>query len=245
MSAVVVQSITPQTLNGGDTLDISFGSPVTPGNTVIVELSIYNSTDSTLAVSDNQGNGAYSALTTATASNDQARAAQFYKENVAASGTFTITINPALGSGNYIVASALEVSGLETSSVLRDSGNNQAANTATDASVATAGSAAVAGDFVVANVLVAIDSSSNVNLGAAATTGYTNIGVFQNYTSINSFSGDYKVAGAGGSQTANWSHDSTAGLASNGWAAVIGVYKTAGGGGGTSIPVIQHHRLRH
>lgn len=214
------------------TMALSFGTLPAAGNLIVVPHNGWHSSNYTVtSVSDNQGNGNYTSIGTGVAYSGAAtRAYQHYKENIGSpSGTFTVTVDPVQAADNYTAGVAIEYSGAATSSVLRDSGTNSGNNTSTDASVTSAGSSAQVGDGVVVNALVVISGDTNVTWGAAATTGYNNRAQEANWTAHMTISADEKIASGSGSQSANWSHDATSG-ASNGWAAIMGVYAQAAAG---------------
>jgi len=231
MAIALDQSTTQQDLsNQGATSSYSFGTLPAVGSLVIVLIDAWFTTGyDVTSIDDNQGNGTYTILKNASAING-ARGIIAYKENVASSGTFTITITHTGATGNYLNTRALSFTGVATSSPLDVSATNSGQTTATDANVTSA--ATVNGNaLVVAQCSVAIAASTNVSLGANATTGYTNDLIYQDFAAICAGSGDHKiVATAGAAQSANWSHDNTDNGV-DGWTAVIGVFKEAAAGG--------------
>jgi hypothetical protein len=228
MAISLDQSTTTQTyVDVGGSSTLSFGTAPAPGAFVCLFLSGWHSSGYDVStVTDNQGNGNYSLVRHGTVAN-KARAVLAYKENVASSGTFTITINHASGSGNYLVAAAASFIGVAASAPLDQTGTASGVNTATDANV-TSGATLNTEELVCAVCSVGISGSSDVHLGSSAATGYTNVMLYQDFTNICAGSGDFKVVSptGGAAQSASWSHDPTTG-GSNGWTAAIATFKAA------------------
>ena len=224
-AVTVTQSSSPASNGGGDaTLEVSFGSLPAAGSTVVMAFSMYGTSGFGTTCTDNQGNGAYTRAEIATESGNGDTAEIWYKANIGSpSGTFTVTCTATVSV--YAWGVLLELDGVNNSNPIRDTGTNTGHATSTDASVTSAGSSAAVGDLAVVTVVVKI-SSSNVNLGANATTGYTNVSLQQNYSAITSQSADYKEIGSAGSQSANWSHDAAT-PDPYGWACVMAIFEAA------------------
>jgi hypothetical protein len=228
MAISLDQSTTTQTYaSAGGSSNLSFGTAPTPGAFVCVFVAGWHDSGYDVStVTDNQGNGNYSLVRHGTAAN-KARGVLAYKETVASSGTFTITINHAGGSANYLIAAAASFTGVAASSPLDQTATSSGTDTATDANV-TSGATVDMEELVCAVCSVGISFSSDVHLGANAETGYTNVMLYQDFTNICAGSGDFKVVSptGGAAQSANWSHDATTG-GSNGWTAAIATFKAA------------------
>jgi len=228
--AIAYVKQTPQgTLSGGDSTTMSFGSLPSAGNFIVVGISNWDagSTDQALAVSDNQGNTYYEAITSD--ESGDAVASIWYAYNIGSpTGTFTVTINPA-GTDDYLAACAAEFSGLTTT----DPKDVTVKSIGTNTSPVCGPTATTnqADELVIAVVQVSA-SDPTVGLDVPATTGYTNIEVEQDSSGIQGLSMDYKIVSSTGTQSAAWGTlDATP---SGGWAGVIATFKAAGGGGGGS-----------
>lgn len=149
----------------------------------------------------------------------------WYAEDVNG-GACTVTVDPTAASNNDLAWAAAEFSGIETVASIDQTAQNTAANTATDANVTT-GATTQADELVLAVAQVSISGDADVAWGAAATTSYTNIAQYPDFTTINSISFDFKVVAVAEAQSANWSHDPCNGLAKNSWGCVVATFKSA------------------
>lgn len=145
---------------------------------------------------------------------------------VTTGGSCTVTITPNATSANYITWHVASWTG-SAASPLDQHTKNVGTNTATDSNVTAPGANAQNDMLVMAACSPAIGSSGNVHLGAAASTGYTNIAIYQAYNVINSISADYKIISAGETSSASWSHDDCNVAAKDSWGAVIATFKAA------------------
>jgi hypothetical protein len=227
MAIAFVQKTPQGDLLGGDSGTLSFGSLPAAGSLIVVGVSNWDSgsADQALAVSDNQGNTYYEAITSD--ESGDAVASIWYAYNIGSpTGTFTITINPA-GSGDYYSACAAEFSGLTTPDP-KDTTVKSAGTDTTPVCGPTA-TPTQADELVIAVVQVS-SSDPTVGLDVPATVGYTNIEVEQDSTNIQGLSMDYKIISAAAAQSAAWGTLDAS--PSGGWSAVIATFKAAGGGGG-------------
>lgn len=102
----------------------SFGSLPTVGNMVVVLVSRSGSSGATLSVSDNQGNTYTKAVESATVGPCNTSSI-WYAPVGTSSGTFTVTVtNTGTAGSSYISATALEYSGLASSSVVDQTNSN-------------------------------------------------------------------------------------------------------------------------
>jgi hypothetical protein len=157
------------------------------------------------------------------AGGDRATIDLYFAENVAG-GADTVTVTGA--TSTYLAWAPAEFSGIATTSSKDQAASNTATNTSTDANI-TSGTTSQPHELVLAVATAGIAGDINVAWGAAATTGYTNIGQFPNWNDILSVSFDYKIISSVGAQSANWSHDPCTGDTYNGWAAIIGTFRAA------------------
>jgi hypothetical protein len=240
MAIATGQTISKQSnVEAGSTASASFGTAPAAGSLVLIGLvGWHDSGYDVTSVTDNKGN-AYTIVKAAVAGRQRAVIA--YAENVSSGGTFTVTINNAGGSGNYLSWAAIEVTGVAASS------SADQTSTATDAGPQANDATVTTGATVTANELVfavmSLSSSGSSNLHITSPGGYTNLASEQDFAAQNGFSADYKIISATGAQTAAWAHDDATGTdnpspggSSYGWTAAIATFKEAGGASSSLFP---------
>lgn len=141
----------------------------------------------------------------------------------ASAGVTAITINHTNGSSNYIRARAFSWCGQAAS--MADQTGQGTNTTGTSTTVSTSGPTTNADELVVAVIQVGI-VSSDVHLGANATTGYTGVFREQDYVLYVAGGSDYKTISAIETPSATWSHDDVTGA--EGTASLIATFKLAG-----------------
>lgn len=229
MALAYVKDTGVQTASGVPDDNGSFGTLPSAGNAIFVMSGGWHTTPYTVdTVTDNQSN---------TYTEDKEKVTgggsggiQIYSDiDIGTpSGTFTITVDPTQASSNYMVWLAVEFSGVADSAAVDLSESTSSATG--DAALTTAGTTAQADELVLALAGVSNDDP-NVNL-TNPTTGYTELGAYQNSNAILGFHASYKIVSATGTQSATWTHDNTS---QDGWAAIICTYKAAAGGGASSF----------
>ena len=107
----IIQRTSVVTATSSADVTLTFGSLPTPGHAVFVAVAMKATLGTEgVTISDNQSNS-YTSEVAPNANN--CKAAMAYAYNVAASGTFTITVHPT-GTTQTTVAEAFEVSGFGT-----------------------------------------------------------------------------------------------------------------------------------
>ncbi len=201
-------------------VSLAFDSDVTAGNHIIDLVSWYDTSTPNLPVggiTDTQSNTHTIAIQTDTT---EASVAIGYAENVAAGAT-TVTIDPD-NTGLYFTAAIVEWSGLASSGSLDKITSNT--GTSNSPSVGPTATLSQADEVIFALAVARIPGSSDVGFDVPATTGYTNIYVFQDWTLICSHASDYKEVSNTAGQSAAWG---TLTSASANWAAVLATFKVA------------------
>lgn len=213
----------------GATTNGSFGTLPAVGNHVFVGSALWTSGVLGIdAVTDNQSNSYAEDKDKGATSNTTAT---LYSCKVAtSSGTFTITIDPASASGNYMNWCAVEFSGLDATTHLDRTG--EGTNTTGDA-LATASAANTTADGVAIGVAAIYNGDTDINIGDTPPSGYTNIAVYENADAVIGYSFVYKIYSSSETSSAQWAHDNTSQVE---WAAVIGTYKAAAGAVATVFP---------
>lgn len=185
-------------------------------------------TSSTLLVTDNQGNtytvpdelretgtGATTFPLTTT------YAALAHKENVASSGTFTISFNTQVN-GSYYSCGAVAFSGAATSSALdvHTAGGTIDANQSSQGT-GTTGTTSQADSVAV----TALSVRNGISVTSLTVSGYT-VTASQPDGANHTVGGlAYKILSATGTQTATWTYGATSGNATDDHAGLIAVYK--------------------
>jgi hypothetical protein len=211
------------------TTDGSFATLPSVNNHVVVCVSCYDgdSGQGLSTVTDNQGSNTYAGDATGSeATTGDCFAAIWSCKVAASSGTFTITIDPVVASGLYAAWTAVEFSGLDTTTHKDQTGNNN--NTAGDANATAGGVNTTTGGVAVACASVS-NSDTDINISDTPPTGYTNIQFEEDALNVMGFASVYKVYSSSETSSATFTHDNTS---QSGWAAAIVTYKDAGGGGG-------------
>lgn len=226
MPATVVQSSTRVNFGGtSTTLNLSL-TGVAAGNSIIVEVSAFNSA-SAANISANDG-GAYSVHQgTQAGGGVGATAAILWRHNVT-SGNKTITVTTDASNGNrYGWARAMEVSGLVDAVPNVTMPAASGANGGTSNAPATGSSSAtsVANCFVVAALAVS-GGGADAGIDSPATTGYTAHWVDNDFTTEMAGAADYKSVSSTGAQSAAWGTLTGSYL----WAAALAAFEEAAGG---------------
>lgn len=229
--ATVVQTATGHLIPAGTTRTLTFPNAVTAGNTIIVAVTAYDSANAvTWSVTDNK-NGAtvytvadyVSAVITGA---ERENAGIVYIENTAGStGANSFIVSIAFTHGdvsNASVCSAMEVSGLKTSSSIDRHNNNSQISSSTSANVAnTLANQSSTGLSVATMVLYAGSATEGISL-----TGYTNVDVIQDGNSANPSSVDYKVLSATETTSVTYTHSHSL---QTGWVAALSTFQDVGG----------------
>lgn len=215
--AIAVDKTKGATLGASvSSITMSFASLPAAGSAVFVFFTSWHTNAHNQSVSDNQGN-TYTLLDYVdgfVASGSVYRTSIYYCAAIGTpSGTFTVTTTSSQ-SGTYFVCSMASFTGCKQNSFIRYYGHSsQSSVTSTDANK-TSDSSPIAGDLVLA--VGSLANSSNSPIGSCSS-GYTNIGSYDDYTAYGSQSSNYKIASANGAQSASWSH------ADNRWGVIMAV----------------------
>ena len=210
MVIAFVQSKSTQ-IAGTSSVNLSFDSPVTAGNCVVVFTTSWFYQSS--GVTDNQSGNTYNSLVAIDAGAGNPHARVFGTLNVAASGTFTATVSfPGNADATIIIA---EFSGVATSGAAEVA--NTAAGTGTAVSVSTSGATTDAGDALVG--IVTHDGST-----MAITETYSLIAEQENNSSSQSGNAQYRLPGSIDTHALAWTMAS-----STGWIAAVVALKPAAG----------------
>lgn len=223
MTAALVGDSGIQTASSVTSDAVAYSPNPTSGNLLAVAIAGWNTPNFAMStVTDTQSN-AYTEAIALDFTDFQDHISVWYSENITG-GANTVTLTPT-GSGNYMAWVAMEFSGLLTASALDITATNTGFETATDANV-TSGTTNQANELVLAVAAAAISGSSDVEWGASAATGYTNVAQYENYSAIQTISVEYKVVSSVGAQSAAWEHVA-ASSSGDGWGAAIVTFKEA------------------
>lgn len=208
MAGSLVQATSKQ-VSGVSSTTISFASSVTAGSFIAVfTTSWFNNSSS---ATDNQSGNSYSSLV----AGDVGGASPFVRilgaHNVAASGTFTVTVNFA-GSADATIIIA-ELSGVATSSAAEVA--NYSTGSSSSPSVSTSGATTDAGDMLIG--MLTHDGST-----MAITETYSLIAEQENNSSSQGGSAQYRLPGSTGTHSLTWTLASSAG-----WIAAVVALKPA------------------
>ena len=224
MAVAYVKDTGIKTASSFATTTGSFATLPTVGNHVIVGSGLW--TSGTLgidAVTDNQSNS-YAENGDPGIGNGTAT---LYSCKVAtSSGTYTLTLDPTSASGNYAAWGAVEVSGLDATTHLDQTG--EGTGTTTGDVLATASGANSTADGIAIAVAAQVASDTDINISDTPPSGYTNIIFYENSSAIIGFSMVYKIYSASETSSAQFVHDNTS---QEEWAGVIATYKMAAAGG--------------
>lgn len=225
MAVSVVQNSGKKQGNNVASASGSFASLPAAGNCVMVPISInHDPSHANTSVTDNQSN---TYTKQAQMLDNKNQADLFADFSIGSpSGTFTVTVSPAFTSNNYITFVLLEISGLQTTSVLDQTATANIASPATSTTVGPTGTTAQADELVVA---VLSTETGDTNLNLTVPSGYTEIATEQNGNSLAGHQSAYKIVTATGTQSATWTHDGTANTGS-----LIATFKAAAAGGSAS-----------
>ncbi len=197
----------------------TFRNTPTAGNMVAVLVGGWDSGGFTISsLTDNQGN-TYTKRAEPASSVNSSRCSIWTCENIAASGTFTITITSS-SAGSYIEATMIEIEGADTSSSTDVTATATGTNTATDANVTAGGNIAQANELWLSCCTIGISSSTNVGLLTPTNVDWYNIRVNQNFSGNVAFSADYYVSSSVVTPAVQYSHNATTG-AGNGWTCAL------------------------
>jgi hypothetical protein len=213
----VVQSASAN--NGGASstaLSVSFASPPTPGNAVIV---IWSSRElaSVTALADNQAGNTYSSVVVETSSANGVDSEIWWEPAVVgSSGTFTVT-GTASATAEFVIT-IVEVSGLTGV----DKTKAQGAENDTETLTATAAAANTnANDLVIANMATGFTNTA-IGISSPANTGYTSLSLIPG---TGSYEGvvqtSFKIVSAIETSSANW----TSTTAFNGAAGTLATFR--------------------
>lgn len=226
MAAAYVRDTGKVSGAGVSSIGLSFGTAPAVNNHVVAGCSAWNDPQITsITWSDNKSNSwAQNVSRLDPPAGTSGAIASIGSAKVATSGgTFTVTVAPNLGSGNYIEAVAAEYSGLDTTTHLDKTGNNQW-TAGTSVATVTASAANSQADALVFAVLLLDAGDSNLNI-TTPTTGYSSLATQQDSNTTIGFNASYKVVSSNAAaDSAAWNHDLSRG------AAVIATYKAASGG---------------
>lgn len=216
------------TNTGASSSAASFATLPTAGATVICPIggADYSATDIDWlsGVADNQGNGAYTIIKKAPATGGNSLAALAYKENVASSGTFTVTVTATNSSLVFFSWGCASFTSMPTSSSVDQQATGGAITAETSLSVTT-GTTTQADELVVAALAIdANDAALNI---AQSTGGFTNLYLQNDGQLVGGFRADYKIVASTATYNTNWTFDSA-----DSSAGVIATFKAAAGGGG-------------
>lgn len=197
----------------------TFRNTPTAGNMVAVLVGGWDSGGFTISsLTDNQGN-TYTKRAEPASSVNSSRCSIWTCENIAASGTFTITITSS-SAGSYIEATMIEIEGADTSSSTDVTATATGTNTSTDANVTGGGNIAQANELWLSCCTIGISSSTNVGLLTPTNVDWYNIRVNQNFSGNVAFSADYYVSSSVVTPAVQYSHNATTG-AGNGWTCAL------------------------
>jgi hypothetical protein len=210
----------------------SFGTLPAAGNMIVVLVSGWHngSTFNVTAVTDNQGN-TYTRVVDST-NVGGCKAEIWHCPSIGSpSGTFTITIDPADASANYLEWVAVEVSGQAISPADRN-----AENTGTEATTATSGTTAALSQADEIVFALASLSSSDTTLNIGTPAGYTEISEQENSQATIGHHAAYKIVASTAAVSAEWTYDQVE--ESIDWGAVIATFRAATGAA-SSRPAFQ------
>lgn len=174
------------------------------------------------SITDNQGNGTYTLIKKAPPSGGKASSAIFYKENVASSGTFTLTFTATNDTLIGISWRGLSFTGVALASPADQSQTGGVDGASTSLSITT-GSTQQADELVIAcGALLGDGTDVDLNI-TQNTAGYTNFIIHENNVTFPGAIGDYKIVAGIGTQNTNWSYDTVS--ASGSSAGVIATFK--------------------
>ena len=210
--------------NVGSTASKSFSALPAVGNLITVRVTGWHTSGYTATVpTDNQGN-TYTQRATRDNQGAPGRTRVYLYDTVVAtsSGTFTITLNNVQSSGNYINWTAVEHSGIATSSQFDVAATQLEAGSSTSTTCTTA-TTAQADELVVA-VIGTAHNSTNDGIADPPTTGYTSRSVYQNSATIIGHESADKIVSATGTQSATWTYNTAP---STGACSAVATYKQA------------------
>jgi len=211
----------------------SFGSLPTAGNLIVVHCITWNGNNNAdwpwNGVTDNQGNVYQLAVKSAKGANG-GRCAVYYAENIGTpSGTFTVTVWPdPHGGGSYIVAAAVEYSGMSGTLLLDKTATNSGSSTTPSTGTTAATTQATE---VVAGVMAILAGQASITVGVVSP-------VFVEECEELSFAympgeGDDRIVTSTGTQSCSWTCATT-----GEWVACIATFKSTGTPAGPSgVPV--------
>jgi hypothetical protein len=215
--AIVQSASNTNAGSASTTLSVSFSSPPTPGNAVIVVWSSRELNNLT-GLADNQAGNTYSSVVIETSSANGVDSEIWWEPAVVgSSGTFTVT-GTSSASDEFVVT-IVEVSGL---SGVVDRTRAQGATNDTETLTATATAANTnANDLVIANMATGFTNTA-IGISSPANTGYTSLNL-QNGTGA--YNGvvqtSFKIVTAIETSSANW----TSTTAFNGAAGTLATFK--------------------
>ena len=180
---------------------ITFDTNPTAGRSILIAVSNYNPTAANLIVSvtDNQGNTYLNAISnTINPFGTVLEAGIYYCFNIAASGSFTVTVNCSGGPTNYPNISGIEVSGIDTLDQIGSEDNTAG----TDASPSTSGATTAGSEISVAAFAANTVSFEDIS----STNGYTIFGETVGNSGAIYGAAAYSLLGTAGVETSSFDH---------------------------------------
>ena len=251
MAIALVDQTTIQTASNvvDDSVTVTsagFAANPVVGNHLFVLVSGWNSAAFDLsAITDNQSNSytinAESNISSSGADTPFCGASITSAKVTTSSGTFTITVDPQDGSGNYMEWVVAEYSGLDATTHLHKTGTNSAfAAAGTDANVTASAANTEANCLVLACCSVS-NSDTNLNLSDPPATGFTTLATNQDAQATIGFQSAYKIVSATETSSCTWTHDNTS---AEGWAAALATYAAAAGAATKAMPPYVNRQMR-
>lgn len=208
---------------------VTLDAPVGSGNTVALLGLWIAATDTSTGAADNQSNAFTAGTAIANFGGNGFTAKPFYKENITNGPvTFTISFSGAI---TYRDICAMEISGVETTSVLRTSGQQSQDGIGTGTDAVTSGNSAgsaTTGDFVWGGTVNSFDWFDGTTYYSGGT-GYTKpagAAGAAGSASLYPIAVEYKTAGSNAAMAATFTH----GVGTNDAATFVLVFKAAAGG---------------
>lgn len=221
----IVQNSGQQTASNITVATYSFPVQPTVGNHIIIVLTGWRGPGGVSGVSDNQSGNSYNIDKQQIGGNSGTRVTAVVSSGkiTASSGTFTVSVT-FVATNTYAQWAVLEVSGLNTTTWLDQTGANTSAATSTSLTVTASGANTQANDLVVA--AFAGDSTNGISNPPS---GYTSLYVDQDAV-VTGAEGAYKIVSGVETSASTWTFNASG----FGTAGVLATYKAAAGGGGAA-----------
>lgn len=223
--AAFVQSKYGQMAGSGTTIQLTFDSPVTSGNLIVVCTGATGAGSGAAAVTDSQSNAYTQHFKQVGAPDDVAMYSAF---NVVGGSSFQVTFNP--DDGSYAFCTIMEFSGMDVTAQpdVADVSGSGSGGTASAGPTATTTIA----DCVAVGV---VGSGQGSNSAITPQGGYITAGEQEDGSGFYANNSCYLVLSGTGAQTVQWTM-----AAAPTWAAGIVVFRgTGGGGGGQDTPELR------